>query len=75
MAFWQVRIRLTLVVLIYGWVLWMERIVGALREMDLIKRETELYILYDCTEGKIQASIDFINTDPMHTIIISKNYI
>jgi inorganic pyrophosphatase len=48
------------------------KVVGALCTVDLYKRDTELKIIYDCTEGEIQSIIEFINTDQMRAIYIKK---
>jgi inorganic pyrophosphatase len=48
------------------------KVVGALCTVDLLKRDTELKILYDCTEVEIQAIINFVNIDQMRAIYVEK---
>ena len=50
-----------------------KQVVGALCTVDLYKRDTELKIIYDCTEEEIQSIIEFINTDQMRAIFIKKD--
>jgi inorganic pyrophosphatase len=48
------------------------KVVGVLCTVDLYKRDTELKIIYDCTEGEIHSIVEFINTDQMRAIYIKK---
>ena len=48
------------------------RVVGALCTVDLMKRDTELKIIYDCTETEIESIIDYINIGQMRAIYISR---
>ena len=50
-----------------------KKVVGALCTVDLLKRDTELKIIYDCTTDEIQAIIDTINTDKMRAIFVKKD--
>ena len=51
------------------------RVVGALCTVDLFKRDTELKIVYDCTDEEIRSIITFINDDQMRGIFIKKKNI
>jgi inorganic pyrophosphatase len=46
------------------------KVVGALCTIDLYKRDTELKILYDCTDEEIQSILRFVNVDQMMAIYI-----
>jgi inorganic pyrophosphatase len=48
------------------------KVVGALCTVDLLKRDTELKIIYDCKDEEIHAIINFVNTDLMQAIYIKK---
>jgi inorganic pyrophosphatase len=50
-----------------------KKVVGALCSVDLLKKDTELKILYDCSEDEIHAIIEFINTGQMRAIFVKKN--
>jgi inorganic pyrophosphatase len=50
-----------------------KKVVGALCTVDLFKRDTELKIIYDCTEEEIRSIIKFINVDQMRGIYIKKS--
>jgi inorganic pyrophosphatase len=47
-----------------------KKVVGALCTTDLLKRDTELKIIYDCTEAEIQAIISFVNIGQMRAICV-----
>ncbi len=49
------------------------RVVGALCTVDLLKRDTELKIIYDCAEDEINAILDYINVDKMRAIYIVRD--
>jgi inorganic pyrophosphatase len=49
-----------------------KKVVGALCTVDLLKRDTELKILYDYTDDEIQAILSFVNTDKMQAIFVKK---
>ncbi len=49
-----------------------KKVVGALCTVDLYKRDTELKIIYDCTEVEIQSIIESINVGEMRGIYIKK---
>jgi inorganic pyrophosphatase len=46
------------------------QVVGALCCVDLLQKNTELKIIYDCTEDEIQSIIDFVNVGQMRAIYI-----
>ena len=48
------------------------RVIGALCTVDLLKRDTELKIVYDCTDDEINAIICFINVDKMRALFIKR---
>ncbi len=47
-------------------------VVGVLLTVDLHKKDTELKILFDCTQEEIQSIIHFINSDQMQAIYLKK---
>jgi inorganic pyrophosphatase len=49
-----------------------KKVVGALCTVDLYKHDTELKIIYDCTEVEIQSIIEYINVGEMRGIYIKK---
>jgi inorganic pyrophosphatase len=49
-----------------------KKVVGALCTVDLLKRDTELKIIYDCTTNEIQTIIEIINTDQMRAFFLNK---
>jgi inorganic pyrophosphatase len=49
------------------------KVVGTLCTVDLYKRDTELKILFDCTEDEIQSIIKYINCDLMRGICIKRD--
>ena len=49
------------------------KVVGALCTVDLLKRDIELKILFDCTNQEISSIFDFVNTDKMHAIFIDSS--
>ncbi len=48
------------------------KVVGALCTVDILKRDTELKILLDCTDEEIQAITIFVNTDQMQAIYVRR---
>lgn len=50
-----------------------QEVVGALCSVDLLKRDTELKILYACTESEIESILEFVNTGQMRSIFINKD--
>ncbi len=42
-----------------------KKVVGALCTVDLFKRDTELKIVYDCTDEEIESILHFINDGDM----------
>jgi inorganic pyrophosphatase len=49
------------------------KVVAALCTVDLYKRDTELKIFYDCTEGEIQSIIDYINVGQIRGMVILRD--
>ena len=49
-----------------------KKVVGALCTVDLFKRDTELKIIYDCTQGEIRSIVEFIDSDQMKGIFIAR---
>ena len=45
-------------------------VVGVLCTVDLLKRDTELKILVDCTDYEIHQILDFVNSDDMRALFI-----
>ncbi|OGO12540.1 MAG: hypothetical protein A2Y53_08940 [Chloroflexi bacterium RBG_16_47_49] len=45
------------------------RVVGVLCTVDLLKRDTELKVLFDCTDEEIHLINSFVNTDDMRAMI------
>lgn len=50
-----------------------EKVVGTLCTVDLYKRDTELKILFDCTEDEILSIIKYVNGDLMRGIYIKRD--
>lgn len=48
------------------------QVVGVLCTVDLLKRDTELKILYDCTEEEIDAIMKYVNGNQMRAIYIKR---
>ena len=48
----------------------MKKVVGVLWTVDLLKRDTELKILLDCTDTEIKLILDFVNDMDMRAINI-----
>ena len=46
------------------------KVVGVLCTVDLLKRDTELKLLYDCTDKEIKLIHDFVNINAMRAIYI-----
>ena len=51
-----------------------EKVVGVLCTVDMLKRDTELKILNDCTEDEIQSILRFINIDQMRAMYIKREH-
>jgi inorganic pyrophosphatase len=49
-----------------------KRVVGALCTVDLLKRDTELKILYDCKNEEIKSILDYVNAGNMRAISIER---
>ena len=49
-----------------------KEVVGTLCTVDLLKRDTELKILYGCSREEIKAIVEFINQQQMRAIAITK---
>jgi len=49
-----------------------KKVVGALCTVDLLKRDTELKIIYDCTEEEIHAIVEYVNFDKMRALCIKR---
>lgn len=49
------------------------KVVGAVGTVDLLKRDTELKILYDCTENEIESIHQFLNSAQMRSILIKRD--
>jgi inorganic pyrophosphatase len=47
-------------------------IVGILCTVDLLKKDTELKIILDCTDDEIRAIQSFVNTEQMQSLFIPK---
>jgi inorganic pyrophosphatase len=47
-------------------------ITGVLCTVDLIKKDTELKILFDCTQEEITSILKFVNTKKMRAIYLEK---
>ncbi len=48
-------------------------VVGVLCTVDLYKKDTELKILYDCTENEIKSILDFLNHKQMRSVPLYRN--
>ncbi len=48
-------------------------IVGVLCTVDLHKKDTELKILYDCTENEVNLILDFLNHEQMRSVPLLRN--
>jgi inorganic pyrophosphatase len=49
-----------------------KKVVGALCTVDLLKRDTELKIIYDCTKDEIQSIVNFVNFNQMRALYINR---
>ncbi len=47
-------------------------VVGALCTVDLLKRDTELKIIYNCTDAEVKAILNFVNRGQMHAIYVPR---
>jgi inorganic pyrophosphatase len=48
------------------------KIVGVLCTVDLLKRDTELKIIYNCTKDEIDTIVNFVNTEYMRAIFVAR---
>ncbi len=48
-------------------------VVGVLCTVDLLKRDTELTILYDCMDDEIGAILNLMKGDQMGAIVIKRD--
>ena len=48
------------------------KIVGVLCTVDLLKRDSEVKIIYDCTEDEIDTIVKFVNVNMMRAIFIAR---
>jgi len=48
------------------------KVVGVLCTVDLLKRDTELKIIYDCTEEEIKSINIFVNIEQMRALCIKR---
>jgi len=48
------------------------KIVGVLCTVDLLKRDTELKIIYNCTKDEIDTIVIFVNTEYMRAIFVAR---
>ncbi len=46
------------------------QVVGALCTVDLLKKDTELKIVYDCSEDEINSILEFVNNDQMRAVFV-----
>jgi len=51
-----------------------KKVVGVLCTVDLLKRDTELKIVYDCTNDEIQSIVNFINYHQMRALFMERVY-
>lgn len=49
-----------------------KEVVGVLCSVDLFKRDTELKILYACSDAEIKSILEFVNTAQMRVIFIRR---
>lgn len=47
-------------------------VTGVLLTVDLFKQDTELKIIYDCSEDEIESILNFINGDQMRGIYVKR---
>jgi inorganic pyrophosphatase len=50
-----------------------KKVIGVLCTVDLLKRDTELKIIYDCTEDEVEAILKFANNSQMRAIYIKRD--
>ncbi len=50
-----------------------KQVVGVLGTVDLLKKDTELKILWDCTDDEIKSIMEFVNVDKMRAMYIRKD--
>ncbi len=51
-----------------------KEVVGSLCTVDLLKKDTELKILLDCTTNEIEAILKFVNQEQMRGVVMIKGY-
>ncbi|MFZ2097471.1 MAG: hypothetical protein WAV05_12610 [Anaerolineales bacterium] len=49
-----------------------KKVNGVLGTVDLLKKDTELKILYDCTEDEIGSIMKFVNADQMRAFYLER---
>jgi inorganic pyrophosphatase len=47
-------------------------IVGVLCTVDLLKRDSELKIIYKCTDDEVHSIVSYVNVDQMRAIFIAR---
>jgi len=50
-----------------------KKVVGVLCTVDLLKRDTELKIICDCSHDEIQSIVNFVNFDQMRALYIKRD--
>ncbi len=48
-------------------------VVGVLCTVDLLKKDTELKIMYDCSEEEIETVLEFVNHDQMRCFYLKRD--
>jgi inorganic pyrophosphatase len=49
-----------------------KKVIGVLCTVDLLKRDAELKILYDCTQDEIESIMKFVNVNQMRAIFLER---
>ena len=49
-----------------------KKVGGALCTVDLFKKDTELKIIYDCTDAEVAAIMEFVNSGEMRAYFIKR---
>jgi inorganic pyrophosphatase len=47
-------------------------VVGIICTVDTVKRDSEVKVLYKCTEDNIQTALKMMNNGPMHGILVRR---
>jgi hypothetical protein len=47
-------------------------VVGIICSVDTVKRDSEVKVLYKCTEDNIQTALKMMNNGPMHGILVRR---